>query len=353
MTELVLRTGLTDDQMRSSNSAATEVLWGWKRDRGMLSRTVFFEGRMRFDQRALTGVDMHLFFRSRLPPEQASFVSEPLLAAIDALRNHGFDAHVEMRSGQGMTVVQFQVGCASRRGADLIERLVRRRPRRALAHPCLPPSLPNHYAAEFFPADLYVGSGVSYEAGVPTLCDMHQRFGVDRPDGSDFAFGFDDELPTRLSQHPLDALASFFDVHVGAAIGTPTRAMNAIRSLCRDGHVGCVYTDNVDNLLGQAGVSVVRVRGSGVLNERFPVEPRASRLIVVGVAADRREVVRQYRRAGAKVIVVNPVAKVSPRVRHLDYLRPRDAFFRTTADEFFSSVTSEDAERRKPSASNA
>ena len=95
MNELVLRSDLSDDDMRSSTSAATEVLWGWKRDRGTLSRTVFFEGRMRFDQRALVGVDMHFFFRSRLPPEQASFVSEPLRDAIDALRSHGFDAHLD------------------------------------------------------------------------------------------------------------------------------------------------------------------------------------------------------------------------------------------------------------------
>jgi hypothetical protein len=234
-----------------------------------------------------------------------------------------------------MSVVELALGTRSPRGEALLTRLLRRRPRRAIHEPQLPAPRPRVDLASWLPADLYVGSGVAYEAGLPTLCDMHERFGVDQDDGLEFAFGTEDHLPKRLAADPAAVVRSFFDVHRGALAASPTPAMRHIAGLAEAGRLPVVYTDNVDNMLAKAGVEFVRVRGSGVLNERYPVEPRSERLIVVGVAADRREIVRQYRGAGAEIIVVNPVLRVSPKVRHLDYIRPDDPFFRTTAHEFF------------------
>jgi hypothetical protein len=59
---------------------------------------------------------------------------------------------------------------------------------------------------------------------------------------------------------------------------------------------------------------------------------------VVGVAADRREIVRQARARRMRIVVVNPCSRVSPRVQHLNYVRPHDAFYRVTADEFFAAL---------------
>jgi hypothetical protein len=334
--ELLLAEGLSAAQMRAFPSANQEVLWGWKRDRGSLSRTVFLEARVRLSADELIGTNIHFFYRTRLPRDEASPVEDCLLAGMTALRSHGFASEMSLRSEREMIVTEVAVGRASPRAAELLARLVRRRPRRRLDNAVLPPSLPIARAASFLPADFYVGSGVAYEAGLPTLCDMHERFGVDRADGSDFAFGLDDTLPGRLACDPIEVFTRFFDVHVGAVRASPTHAMQRMHELFESGHVGSIYTDNVDNLLTKAGLPFVRVRGSGVLNERFPVEPSRERLIVVGVAADRREIVRQYRRAGAEIVVVNPVNKVSPRVRHLDYIREADPFFRTTAHEFFA-----------------
>jgi hypothetical protein len=334
--ELVLKEGLSPAHVRAFSSANANVLWGWKRDRGALSRTVFFEARVKMSRGALIGTQLHFFYRTRLPRDEASCVENQLSAAVPALDAHGFGATMSARSRGDMRLVELAVGCPSDGGATLLTRLLRRRPRRSLGVPVLPPALDLHRASSFFPADLYVGSGLAYEAGLPTLCDMHRRFGVDRADGTDFAFGVDDELPGRLARDPVGVLTRFFDVHVGAVCAAPTPAMARLAVLSTAGYAGLTYTDNVDNLLARAGLAFLRVRGSGVLNERFPVEPRHERLIVVGVAADRREIVRQYRREGAAIVVVNPVNKVSPQVRHLDYLRPGDPFFRTTAHNFFA-----------------
>ena len=45
MGEVVLAESLSPAHIRAFPSANAEVLWGWKRDRGALSRTVFLEAR--------------------------------------------------------------------------------------------------------------------------------------------------------------------------------------------------------------------------------------------------------------------------------------------------------------------
>src|SRR5437870_3234529 len=196
---VVLTEGLSPAQIRAFASANSEVLWGWKRDRGLLSRTVFLEARMRLAGDSLIGTDVHFFYRTRLPSDQASPVEDRLSAAMNALEAHGFACELSLRSEREMIVVEVAVGRASARGAELLARLLRRRPRRRLDSPRLPPHLSIAAAASSLPADFYVGSGLAYEAGLPTLCEMHERFGVDRADGSDFAFGLDDTLPGRLA----------------------------------------------------------------------------------------------------------------------------------------------------------
>ena len=111
--------------------------------------------------------------------------------------------------------------------------------------------------------------------------------------------------------------------------------MQAIAALVAAGRIRRIFTDNVDNMLCKTGVAHERVRGSGVFNERHQVTFASPRLMVVGVAADRRQVIRQARAARLDVIVVNPCKKVSPNVTHLDYLRLDDLFFKWEAQRFF------------------
>jgi hypothetical protein len=114
--------------------------------------------------------------------------------------------------------------------------------------------------------------------------------------------------------------------------------MQAISDLRTSGWVRKVFTDNVDNMLAKVGVPFERTRGSGVFNERYPARFESERLIVIGVAADRRSIVSQARAQGVQVVVVNPCDRVAPMVRHLDYIRPTDLFFQVPAVSFFEAV---------------
>jgi hypothetical protein len=330
---------LSDRAARFWPLANKQILWGWKRDDGYSSRLVFYTGRLVRRGQAVGVMDQHLLYVHRTTAEVAAELAASLEAGHDDIEATLGALAVTVRpAARGHAVVEARAGAADPRAEELTRRLRRRRPRRSIAAvPALEPA-PLESLESLLPADLYIGSGVSYEAGLPTLCEMHDAFCVDDSSGTRFAHGRDDRLPAALAVAPRSAVARFCQVHTGALTAEPTPAMRRIAELHASGLIGEIYTDNVDNLIAKTGVPFVRTRGSGVLNERCEVAPPSPRLIVVGVAADRRDVVTQARARRRQVIVVNPCERVAPHVRHLTYLTNGDVFFKTTADTFFGQL---------------
>jgi hypothetical protein len=327
---------LSDRAARFWPLANKQLLWGWKRDAGYSSRLVFYAGPMVRRGQAVGVTDQHLLYVHRTTADVAAELAATLEAGHDEIEATLGALAVTVRPGaRGHAVVEARAGAADPRVEELTRRLRRRRPRRSIAAvPPLEPA-PLEGLESLLPADLYIGSGVSYEAGLPTLCEMHDAFCVDDSSGTRFAHGLDDRLPAALAAAPTSAVARFCQVHTGALTAEPTPAMRRIAELHASGVIGQVYTDNVDNLIAKTGVPFVRTRGSGVLNERCEVALPSPRLIVVGVAADRRQVVAQARARRRQLIVVNPCERVAPHVRHLTYVAHGDVFFKTTAHEFF------------------
>jgi len=310
------------------------ILWGWKRDIEPRSRVVFFSGQLGNTLSSITMERMYFYYASKMPAEEAAAQFRYIEAAQEKYEAAGIAAASSLRKDAGLATIEFSFGTPSAADEDKVNRLRRRRPRRRIKQGDFPlPSLNPSYS-ELFPADVYVGSGISYEAGLPTLCDMHDRFGVDSEHADGFACGLDDPLPKALAEEGPSRIKLFASLHIDALQAQPTTGMTWLSTLQREGMVGRVFTDNVDNMLAKVGAEFERVRGSGVFNERHPVTFTNRRLIVIGVAADRRQIVQQARGKGLHVIVVNPCAKVSPNVTHLDYLRSRDTFFKMTFDEF-------------------
>ena len=325
-------------------TANREILWGWKRDVGERFRVVYFAGALELAGSKIGLGYRYFFYRHRLAAGEAEQLRDTMARSAPFAQ---LDPLISLTRGAKPGLVDLQVTFGSPRAADLDRstRLQRRRPRRSWKEVAKAPPVDIFDAARLFPADLYVGSGLSYEAGLPTLCDVHKYFGVDHEDGSDFTVGGGDPLPARLAADPIGALGDFCRVHVQALSAAPTSAMWAIKRLHERGLVRKVFTDNVDNLLAKVGVPYERTRGSGVFNERYPAEFASRNLIVIGVAADRRELVAQARGHRLNVIVVNPCVAVAPRVRHLDYLREHDLFLKTTAADFFDRAAGRPAEQ--------
>lgn len=319
------------------STANREILWGWKRDVGALFRVVYFAGKLEIAGSKVELGHRYFFYRHRLEAGEAEALRD-MMAKSARLREFDPTFALNRAPKPGLADMTVQFGKPRAADLDRATRLQRRRPRRSWKEVAKAMPVEQFDAAELFPADLYVGSGLSYEAGLPTLCDVHKYFGVDRADGSDFTVGAGDPLPLRLAKDPVGAIGDFCRVHVQALSAKPTDAMRAIKHLYDRGLIGKVFTDNVDNLLAKVDVPYERTRGSGVFNERYPAGFASRNLIVIGVAADRRSLVAQARGRRLNVIVVNPCMSVAPRVRHLDYLRENDRFVRTTADAFFGSV---------------
>lgn len=327
-------------------SANREVLWGWKRDVGDLFRVVYFAGTLEISGSKVGLGYRYFFYRHRLVAGEAEHLRDTMAASrrLAELRPR-FSVTRASKPGLADLVVSFGTPRAADR--DRSTRLQRRRPRRSWKEIAKAPPVERFDVDGLFPADLYVGSGLSYEAGLPTLCDVHKYFGVDLADGSDFTVGASDPLPALLAADPVDTIRSFCRVHVQALSARPTAAMWAIKRLYERGLVRTIFTDNVDNLLAKVGAPYERTRGSGVFNERYPARFASPNLIVIGVAADRRSLVAQARGARLDVIVVNPCVSVAPRVRHLDYLREQDLFVKVTADAFFRPIMDEVAARTR------
>jgi len=324
-------------------TANREILWGWKRDVGEQFRVVYFAGALEVSGSSVGLGYRYFFYRHRLPAGEGEQLRDTM--ARSTLLEQ-LEPRFSLACGSKPGLIDLEVMFGSPRDADLDRstRLQRRRPRRSWKEIAKAPPVNVFDAASIFPADLYVGSGLSYEAGLPTLCDVHKCFGVDHEDGSDFTVGGKDPLPARLAKDPIGALRDFCRVHVQALSAEPTSAMWTIKRLHDRGLVGKVFTDNVDNLLAKVGVPFERTRGSGVFNERYPAEFASRNLIVIGVAADRRSLVAQARGRKLNVIVVNPCVAVAPRVRHLDYLREHDLFLKITARDFFDRAKGRPAE---------
>lgn len=320
-------------------TANRELLWGWKRDVGEMFRVVYFASTL-----DVTGAKVGLgyryfFYRHRLTADEAEQLHD-LMAKSERLRALEPRLTLARAPKPGLADLVLTFGRPRAADLDRATRLQRRRPRRSWKEIAKAPPVTRFDVDGLFPADLYVGSGLSYEAGLPTLCDVHKYFGVDLADGSDFTVGAGDPLPRRLARDPLAAIGDFCRVHVQALSAKPTPAMWAIKQLHRRGLIRKVFTDNVDNLLAKVGVPYERTRGSGVFNERYPAEFASPNLIVIGVAADRRSLVKQARGRRLDVTVVNPCVSVAPRVRHLDYLREQDLFVKVTAEDFFARIMS-------------
>ena len=333
----------TDDARQFWPQANRHVLWGWKRDVGAASRLVYLSADLQLEGDEVVLDRAFFFYKHRV--EAAS--AEVLLPQLERARSElsaflkpvELDFEVDNRSG--MHTLRLSAGTTTEADRDRVRRLQLRKPRRQIRTAELPAPLALKQLSQWLPFDLYAGSGVSYEAGLPTLCDMHDAFCLDDHAGHGFTTGLEDQLPAWLAADAAATFRRFCRLHVDALSAQPSPAQRVIADLHGRGMIGTVMSDNVDNLLCKLSVPFVRTRGSGVFNERFPAEFKTRTLVVVGVAADRREIVQQARARRMQIVVVNPCTRVSPRVQHLNYVRPGDHFYRASAEQFFTALAAE------------
>jgi len=318
------------------------VLWGWKRDQGLLQRVVLFRAKLRRTANVRVAIDDWTFFyRCRVDAAAATRLHEVLVSSEQVKQQIG-TAELSPPDPSGLRVCRLAGGPGLAESGLLIRRLANRRPRKqvptgSFPYPCETPFEPKKGRLV-----LYAGSGLSYESGLPTLSTIHERFGVDDPRDGTLTFGDADPTPHHLAASVEDTFSRYVDLHLEAATVAPSRSHIAFATMARSGVISRVLTDNLDNIFSALGMPFTQTRGLNIFNDRFPVtfSPDERQLLVVGVSADRRGVIRQARQQGLEIIIVNPQHPVSPRSQDISYIRPRDTWYKMTAAEFIARVLS-------------
>lgn len=341
MSSLIVGPPLNSSNQAFWTQANTHVLWGWKRDNGKHSRIVYYSARIMQTPEGIAATNHFFFYKHRTTNADAEHLYKQLKNGRSRISDLIDECQLSYSptAYPGYSVIRFTVGNPTDADRDRVRRLQLRKQRKTLGNNGHP--IPNANPSDTYPLqpfDLYLGSGVSYEAGLPTLCTVHDYFCLDDHKNNGFTYGRRDFLPQWFMEQPAEAFRNFSQLHVKSLTAAPTPAQKIIKEMYEAGQVKTVFSDNVDNMLCKVDVPFVRTRGSGVFNERFPAKFTAKALVVVGVAADRRQIIQQARGKGIKIVVVNPCHAVSPQVQHLNYIKQRDLFLKMTAHEFFTEL---------------
>ncbi len=313
---------------RSQTESKPMVLWGWKRDqlasntRQPESRTVYFSADLT-RHGPVVAIDRAFFFLENRATHQhiASLKSQ----------NHQASTWVD-RHYPGYSRFRLKLGRPTTYDLATIRRRLQGRPRLSIPPPQLVSESGSFDLSPLAPFALCVGSGLSAESGLPLLGSIHNLFAVDNFTTQELVFGANDPLPQSLATDQDRQFNRFCDFTIKAITAQPSPSHHLIAQLYRQGVIKQIFTDNMDDILAKVNVSYARTRLS-IFPDRFPAQfdPGVKSLLVVGVAVDRRDVIKQARRKGLKIIAVNPVYGVAPYSRNMDYLRPGDIFFKTTA----------------------
>ena len=192
------------------NHANTSVLWGWKRDDGFLQRTILFRAELkRTDNNRLYLDDWCFIYKHRA-------ASDHIIHIYDLLNNKqvtnvlGVSPLIMNTNNKGFKEVELQAGPGLDKTYSLIHRLLKRRPRRQIPVGQFPDTCDKPFnERDEAPIALYAGSGLSYEAGLPTLAYVHEVFGVDNQSAGHLNFGLNDPTPIQLNRDVCQTFTSW------------------------------------------------------------------------------------------------------------------------------------------------
>src|SRR3989344_9326968 len=321
------------------SSGKPMVLWDWKRDKVIdgrrlpESRTVYFSADLA-EENGIINISRAYFFLDTRAPEEEITIIKKQVGHPRQIGNYyldvqtwpaGFDKYLRLRMSVGQPTEYDHLSDGRR---------LKGRPRITIAPPQLVSEHSSYDLSRFAPFAVCVGSGLSAESELPLLGSIHNLFEVDDFSSGELVFGKSDKLPIRIATDVEGEFKKFCEFTIKAIKALPADSHLLIAALFKKGTVKQVFTDNMDDILGKVSVPYIRTRLS-IFPDRFPAQfdPNVKSLLVVGVAVDRRDVIKQARRAGLKIIAINPVMGVAPHSRNMDYLRKGDLLFRETAQK--------------------
>lgn len=158
------------------------------------------------------------------------------------------------------------------------------------------------------PAQIELGCGPSIEAGIPALNYLHGIYSITRPDGKFVLTAQDDRLLNVLSS-PEQWYEQASHIHRACLLASPTAFYLKLKQLHDERKiVGPVIANNFDGLPLSVGLEEMNLRQFDRQGVYPPTDfhPEAKYLWVIGSHADRRENQQHARKAGLKIVFIDP-----------------------------------------------
>lgn len=195
----------------------------------------------------------------------------------------------------------------------------------------------------FLPAQVELGCGPSYEAGVPPLHELHYRYSINEPLSKKFIIKAKDDLfLTELISNTSKKYLELADIFASILHAQSTIFYQVLKKLFQEKFlVGDIITNNFDGLHLRLGLKELYVRKyeESVIVPKINFHPDARSLIVVGSHADRRFIQESARKQGLKVIYIDPEGwwiKNKFFSYPLESPQKEDIIFKKTASKFFA-----------------
>ncbi len=162
---------------------------------------------------------------------------------------------------------------------------------------------------EFLPAQVEMGCGPSIDAGIDPLYVMHETYKVQNHHKKKFYFGSEDTFLKVFFSSPKEKLIYFSQTPLKCLKAQPTEGYETFKDLYKKGvFVGTVLNNNFDRLIKRQNIPelILRTYQKDNYIQNINFDPKAKSLITFGCHADRRQVEKQAREHGLKVIFVDP-----------------------------------------------
>ncbi len=325
-----------------------QVLWGWKRDkiidrvRYPESRTVYFSADLDLNDEGILFIKRAYFFLdTRAKTNEIEFLKNKVgkdkkIGPYDTKQTFWQESRYS-----GFSRLRLEAGRATEYDKKTITRRLKGKPRLSIDPPRLVTETQDYDISKYAPFALCAGSGLSAESGLPLLGEIHNIFEVDNVETEKLIFGAEDGLPERIVDDAKGEFKKFCQFTIDAIKAKPSKTHHALAGLYKKGIIRQIFTDNMDDLLRKIDIPYTQTRLS-IFPDRYPVnfDPEIKTLLVLGVAVDRRDVIKQARYKRLKIIAINPVFGVAPHSRNMDYLCKDDIFFREEAGKALPKIIS-------------
>jgi len=161
----------------------------------------------------------------------------------------------------------------------------------------------------YLPAQIEMGCGPSIEAGIAPLYNMHETYKVQNHQTRKFYFADNDDFVEKFLEDPKKSYIYFSKTPENCIKAKLTKGYRIFQKLYEKGYfVGTVLNNNFDRLVKRMDIDekILRTYKKETYIPKVKFEKGVKSLICFGCHADRRQVEKQAREAGLKVIYIDP-----------------------------------------------